>query len=381
MNSYYSDSWTTKDSFLFYKSSNYTYRKKMIILEFDDCLIIHKKINSIYKNPNSNVEIYSPTLIKKLSNLKNINIVIVSNQISNNKKNKDYIKSRVEQFFKQTNLPIMCIFPIKCNFYMKPHTGSWHMLKQLYKCKNIDLTGNVVVCSNEGGLKVEDQYTSDVDRAFANNISAKYLSVNEFLGFGKEPYRYEDNVICPEMRKKYFAILDKYKSDNPISAIIDKLDRYDIVVVMVMGMPRSGKSILSNKILNEWKADDINFHNAIKIVSGTPSKSLKMFKKAIGDRISVIIDGQCHSNKLRKPYIDVLKDKNIDVGCVYVMDINCGDEMAKLFNHVHLEGNHDTVLYKYDKYAIYRSERELPKGAVCYLPTIKLSRELIGYRF
>lgn len=384
----YSESWKLEKTFLYYKSPSYNFHNYLYVVDLEDCLINYKSISKAYKEE-FKIEIFSKDLIRKLiNNSHNHNTVIISNQICPNKRNIDFIKKRIEQFIETTNLPLLCLFALKPNFYMKPHTGLFKVLKYIYKKAGVTLKNvNINIISNEGGLYDEEtnQYTTDIDRAFANNIGCKYLSINEFLGYNDNlKFKWGSKIIVPEVRKE---IIDKINK-NYTADILEKIlsNKTDFYVILVTGPPRSGKTRLCKDIIKLWNNHEINKTSTLEFIdsSVTKSKRINCFKKFTDDRISVLIDGNCHTNELQEPFIKHLS-KNKKINHIIMIDIYIGMFISKLFNHIHLEvtKSPNTLLYKDKDYDIYNSMKEINKNIKClkYIPKIVSNSTIENYRF
>jgi len=381
--------WKITESFMYYTSPGFNFHSRIIITNLDDCLINYQNINNTY---NTDIEIFCDEYIKKLySILHNTNTVIISNYFTTNRRNIGHIKLKVEKFYTATKLPICCVFSIKPDIFMKPHTGSWKFIDHVYKSKNASII-NCLVVSNEGGLEIKDDrtgsvvYNSDVDRAFANNIGCEYKSIDEYLEYATDlRYKWDDSIILPNERKLYIEMFNKNKTKGIFGEII-KMPPIGYYVIMIMGYPRSGKTTLANHILKEWSNSPINENHAVEVLSSTLGKKnrFNQFKKLVDDRISVILDGGCHTDMLREPYINYMKKNIKNVICINIHEHI--KKLAMVFNHVYVETNFlkaNSVLYKTYKYDIYYGERSAPKNIkfITYIPEIKTNKYIEKFRF
>ena len=101
----------------------------------------------------------------------------------------------------------------------------------------------------------------------------------------------------------------------------------------------------------------------------------------------MIIDGACHTEYLRNPFINYIKEKELNVSILYI-DVNVGLEMAKVFNHVCVEEsqNEATAVYKIRDYNIYRSYFKKPKTDsnstfITYYPRIEDKKTVMYNRY
>jgi hypothetical protein len=116
------------------------------------------------------------------------------------------------------------------------------------------------------------------------------------------------------------------------------------------------------------------------ITKYTKAKKYNLCKKALEDRISVIVDGDCHTDKLREPYIALATATR---SLVLHIEVNPGIGMAYIFNHVMVENSTDEniVLYSDKEYHIYQSTVKRPEKTVLYCPVIKQTPQIMEYRY
>jgi len=389
MDEYYSNNWVNEESFIYYIDNNFKFNRNVLIVSLDNCLINYVPINISYKS-NYDLELFSTHFIDELKS-SNKSIIVISNQINSNKRNIDYIKKRTELFINKTQIPLFCIFLLKPNYLMKPHTGSWLLLKALYKVKGKTIINNAKIVSNDGGIAIRIKnnicYTNDTDRAFANNINIPYQTIDEYMRYEqKNEFRWSNDIIEPSVREICFDKITNYRKTeyNNVSIIktIEQMPKKGFYVIFIMGSPCSGKTKLANKIVKDWEKSSLDESHAVRVLSNHGKKRHREFKKLVDDRISVIIDGNCHNNKLRSYYINYLKDTSI----MLVIDILLGGMcIPKLFNHSKLENcnNISNTLYSNSVFDIYKSQRSVPKKIkfISYLPIIEKTKYITTYRY
>lgn len=397
----YSEHWKNLGTILAYQDPNFQFSSNIIITELDDCLIKPLSQNKIYNTLNHfEFEVYEPDLIKKLQKeSKDKSIVIISNQINSNKLNIDIIKRKLETINNILKIPLCAFFALRPNCFMKPHTGLWKLLNAYYKTYGQSHIHKAIVVSNEGGMIVERQQRktkeviksigfSDVDRAFANNINMPFLNIDEYLDdCDTLDFKWDTKIIPPKTREIYVQVINKRENVN-IFQELGKFGQCDVYVIMVNGAPRSGKTRFANVIVNKWRSHEFGKNNAIEILSQnyyTEARRYKKFIQLIEDRISVVIDGNCFNDDLRSKYIHFVKNKKIPI---LFVDINCGFEMSKLFNHVHVEESNDpnVNLYKFRDYNIYRALYKKPSDSqwfkyVLYIPRIEQKDSVMKFRY
>jgi DNA 3'-phosphatase len=395
----YSNNWKNLGTILLFQNKNFQFKSSVIICELDNCLVTHLSEAKIYNTMNDHsFTIYEEDLITKLQTASmDHSIIVLSNQINSNKLNIDMIKRKVEMITNVLNIPIIGLFALRANCFMKPHTGMWKLLNAYYTKYGSTCIQRAVLVSNEGGLILEktirkqlirNAVFSDVDRAFAYNIGINYRSIDEYID-DCEPldYKWSSRVIPPSTRELYVDQINKHTNEN----IFQKLNEFkncDTYLIMVMGAPRTGKTKLTKSIIKKWRESAFGEMNAIERLGMdeyTNKRRFKKFVKLINNRISVVLDGDCHSNDLRIPFIKHLDGKRIPI---LVIDVNCGLQMAKVFNHSHVEESKATNVYVYMNrvYNIYKSFHTIPTETtvlkyIRYTPHIEESSSVMKFRY
>ena len=84
-------------------------------------------------------------------------------------------------------------------------------------------------------------------------------------------------------------------------------------MVVVVGRPASGKSTLRERYFTSHGYVAVN-----RDTMGTQQKCLKAAKDSLKAGSSVIVDNTNPSKRSRKPYIDLAKEQNVPVRCLYL---------------------------------------------------------------
>ena len=395
----YSDYWKSLGCVLIYSRPDFQFKSHVIITELEDCLVKPLSKGKMYNTQNKfDFEVYDKDFISRLKKeSQDKSIVVLSNQTNTSKLNKDMIKRKLEFVADVLQIPILCMFALKPNKFMKPHTGLWKLLKVFYAQKGTGNIHHAVVISNEGGLIIEKKTKqgikqfvgfSDVDRAFASNAGIEYLSIGEYLGYESNPFQWDHHIIPPDVRDKYVSIVAKIKNQN-LFKILSEIKGVDTYLIFVMGAPRSGKTRFAKKVVNAWRKSSFGEKNAVIRMGRdiySRAKRIRHFKKEIDNQISVIIDGECFTNEFREPFMEHIKHKTtIGVLCV---EVTVGMAMAKVFNHACVEQADDekVYLYKRARYAEYGGAKEYPitndkVKFMTYAPKIEQTKEVMNYRY
>jgi DNA 3'-phosphatase len=378
-----------------YKSIDFQYNPSIIICEFENCLISRITAGKLYHaiNPKT-ITPHNEEFIKRLKNdTQDASLVIISNQLVANKLNMDMIKRKLEGFIEMYKFPLLALFAMRPNRLSKPHTGMWQLLQSYYKSVGGTIIQKACVVSNYGGRIVEETGSrgtskisydiSDMDRAFAENIDVPYFTITEYMyPEKKEKFIWNKGNLPPEIRELYIEKLSEYKNPN-IFAKMAEFGQVEAYMIMIFGAPRSGKTTLAREIIKKWRNSEFGKQNEIKRVGKdrfTRARMCKEIDKLLGSRISVIVDGDCHTVALRQPYLEIAKKYSIPV--TYI-EVNPGIGMAYLFNHVAVEQakTEDIELYSERDYLIYKGTLQQPAETILYCPYIKKSKELMEYRF
>ena len=391
----YSNNWKDLGSILLYQSNDFQFQPRVLITEFESCLIKKLSTKNLYHaiDPKSTI-IYNDDFIHKLKqDVKDLSIVVISNQCNNSKLNIDMIKRKFEDFISHVKIPILALFVLKHNRLSKPHTGTWQFLKAFYASKGNAKIHKACVISDFGGRIMEQVKkngdiriktdNSDMDRAFANNIDVPFYTIEEYLNPEKKE-RFTWNSICisPELRQLYIEKLSQYKNPNIFAKLAEK-GPSESYMIMIYGAPCSGKTTLAKELLHKWRNSEYGKTRALKrfgLDKYGKSQRIRLVTKAIADRISVIIDGDCHSAILRKPFEEIAAKFNTPI--LYV-EINPGIGFAYILNHVAIETTQDEKLLLHDdkKYYIYKSEYSKPPNVLLYCPNIKQTKQIMQYRY
>lgn len=359
--SYYSPNWKKSDSVLLYHDRHFTYATHIIILQLDDCLITSRSITYYNKKVIHGDElitqvpdIYEPELWNEVKQAakKGASIVIMANCHGQQKQLLDNIKYKTEYVAQLLDIPIIAIYSLLPNRYMKPHTGMFKFLQMMYKRADHEIR-HVTVVSQDGGLISKDRLiSSDADRAFAHNINellckthdtsiaalieeqiaakqrCTFMTVDEYIGGDKNKFAWDNTIIRPELRGSVIAELEKFSNNkheildyvrqsmsgnnltmgdvNQCTAAAKNMAgierRADCWIIAIYGAPRSGKTDTAIQLMKQWEASDIGRHHALEYFeAGTGITFWNKIYELLRRGISVIIDGIQPTNIARRP--------------------------------------------------------------------------------
>lgn len=390
----FSDNWKDLGSVLIYQSETFQFKTHVVICEFEDCLIKRTTNMGLYHaiEPKKIVP-FDEKFTKRITQIStDVSIIIISNQTKSGKLLIDAIKRKLEAFLLEHNIPLLALFALKPNRLSKPHTGMWTFLNAYFRTTGDCKIYKACVVSNLGGRITETEKKSgkinvsvdrtDLDRAFANNAGIPYHTIGEFLDQPEEKYTWNIKTLAPEIRGKYLDMLLQYKNPN-IFAKLFELGKYDAYMIGIFGAPRSGKTSLARHLLDKWRESKFGEFNAIKRLGNdkyTAVRRINLAKKLLADRISIIIDGACHTRKLRLPYEKLAEERNMSILWI---EVNPGLHMSFIFNHVAVELSDDesVCLYSDVDYHVYKSQASRPEGTLLYCPEIKRIPQIMDFRY
>ena len=154
------------------------------------------------------------------------------------------------------------------------------------------------------------------DLLFAHNCRLKFYTPEEFYhpkGFKSDP------VNLPERPYLNYTEPDPFELD---------LTDYRKYVILMIGLPASGKSHLAKDIQDRYETFDFKIVNRDSL--GTKAKNNKLFKQLIDDGDNVIVDNTNLVPKDRQFYLDYVND-DYDVVAV---NVTTDPNIRTQLNHV-----------------------------------------------
>lgn len=254
-----------------YTLNNAIYREKMAAFDYDWTLVSLKNGKTFPTNIDDWEWLY-PTIPQKIQKYYNdgFMIVIITNQ------SKDWKHEQIKLVAKTLDIPIFILVSIsKCDY--KPNPKIFNLFIGNYKInkKTSFFIGDAI------GRKSE---FSDSDKVFAENIGVSYY--------------------CPE--------LVFHTNPEIIEMPIIPLSN-DKQIIIMMGYPGSGKSIVAKNICKNE-----NFAYIEGDVYKTSTKMIKASLVHILLNKSVVFDATNSSSKKRNEYIELGKKYNYKVVCIHV---------------------------------------------------------------
>ncbi len=391
----------------------FAYSSNIIITEMNDCLL--RRIPNIHlydKMKPRELEFGDDAFVTKLRRQKASVVILTNAERLNGKVTTNLIKNKAEWIYNETKMDFICIAATKSSCFLKPHTGMWRLLKTFYRKerKRIwngdyrvslqDATADddsdedrPLVVSNYGGaFSEEKKVLSDIDRAFAWNIGAKFMTVNEFLDRTKrEKFIWNSLTIHPEQREHYVEEVKTFRNKKIFQILYSYSAKktYPFFVIFIYGAPCCGKTRLANAIISKWresKYDDT--HAIIRLGSDeyTPVKLFNRFKKHIAQHITVILDNNCYNDTLRKKYFE--EASRYDVPILFI-EVDVSIKMAEIFNHARVEESSTELvpLVCQEEFSQYKAKMAPPKydsplvTSIKHIPEIESRPTIMHYMY
>jgi hypothetical protein len=380
----YSDRWYDLGTVHIYISQNFQFSSRVTIIDFDT--VINKSPAAQIYNADRHhaFTFYNTDLMKKIIKASDTSLVILTSP-RYEPLSLDIIKRKIA-FLELKSIPVICIASTAADCFMKPHTGMWRLLNAYYKnqsnlIQSTDVIGMTAAKKSKEGA--DDQTFSNIDAAFASNIGATYYSVTRYLeDRADERFTWSNSVIAPEIRMLYCDELDKCERIDVLKEFIGM--QGDVRVLMINGAPCSGKTTLTNELVSRWNKNTVSKFNELLVLTGPANdKKLKTIKKTVQDRIHIILDGDCETDRQRAAYVTAARSTGLNVEFL-VVEVVVGIEMSKVFNHVRVEESKTMVkLVNKNSFHIYNAKvcRRSDLKYLTYYPRIDRRPAVVSFHY
>ena len=267
--------------------------KYLKIAGFDlDHTLIKSKNGKVHPKDKEDYELCFPNIKEKLKKLNEnkYRIVIFTNQSSMDKEEKkELILSRILNYVKEmgVEIPIDIYISCKGDHCRKPNTGMWDFCMRDLE---IDIKNSFFV-GDAGGRNINPQTRkkdfSCSDRMFASNVGIKFYTPEKY--FQPNIYKNKEVFVMPKLWTTFEKTQPK----------LDIKDIGDCEVVILIGAPGSGKSTISNTL--------IDFKLVSQDILKYKSKCLKTMDSLLKKGEKVLIDNTNPKRDKRQEYIDIAK--------------------------------------------------------------------------
>jgi bifunctional polynucleotide phosphatase/kinase len=279
------------ESYISMVTDNFIANNKLACFDIDGT-IIKPKSGRVFPRDNSDWKLlYYNTKSKLQKKSEKYSIIFFSNQ--KGLKKKDNVNGwihKIKNIIRDLDIQVHVYASLEDDMYRKPSIGLWDLFIKEYNIKNI--YHKSFYCSDAAGRVKVGNYKkdfSDSDRKFALNIKLKFYTPEQYF-LKKFPRKYKleglsTKDLLKTMENKAFSI-NEIKSNRQ-------------TIIIMVGYPGSGKSVISNKIKNELD---------YKIISQdeckTSKKCISLYKKLVKTNQSIIIDNTNPTVENRKQYLD-----------------------------------------------------------------------------
>jgi bifunctional polynucleotide phosphatase/kinase len=266
-----------------YYNNNTEYSNKIASFDLDWTLIKTKSGKTFPINKDDWTFLYD-SVREKLESLKDYTIVIFSNQmgISNGKVIKEDLIDKINNIYKELNIPFIFICSTEEDRYRKPMIGLFEEIVKIIK-KDIITNESYYV----GDMAGRNNDKEDTDRKFALNLNFAFYTPEEyFLNDKKAEF------------KLHGYLLD-YK--NNIESIIKLNNNKEIIVLS--GLPATGKSTVGKSLSNN---NNYKFYS--KDMNGT--KFLKLVEQSMKKDESIIVEGLFYTLVSREEILSLANKYN-----------------------------------------------------------------------
>jgi bifunctional polynucleotide phosphatase/kinase len=299
------------------------------ILAFDlDHTLIKPKRTVFPRDIDDWVYVFENVKIKlKEYHNKGYNIVVFSNQGGFDKK-REIILGRIERFLiDNSEIPISVFISTSNDLYRKPNLGMWDYYKQ--QKSDLNLEESMFVGDASGrvfkkNLKLKNDFSSS-DIKFAHNIGIKFLTPEEFF----QNKLIDDRVSHINLCGIGFKQLKDLKSIHKFSPQNPELFNTNLEMIILVGYPGCGKSTFKKSYVSKGyfniEKDSLNM---------SKSRYLTLIKTTMKDKKRIIIDSTNPDPNSRKLLINLCKECNYKVRCLY---FNIDRELSEHLNNFRMK--------------------------------------------
>ncbi|KAL4868792.1 hypothetical protein BDV12DRAFT_169040 [Aspergillus spectabilis] len=286
-----------------------TGKPRVAAFDFDSTLVSTASGNKFAKNSgdwkwwNQSV----PSKLQKL-NADGYHVTILSNQkgvsLKKDKKGADSksltnFKDRVSAVMKQLGIPLSVYAATEDDEYRKPRAGMWREFIDDY---DFDVTGvDTSESAFVGDAAGRPTDFSSTDRGFAVNVGIPFKTPEEFfLDADPEP-------VVESFDPSVYLQSDSTEEVSPPFSRNSPLE-----LVIFCGSPAAGKSTFYWNYLKPLDYERVNQD----ILKSRP-KCIKVAKEHLAVKRSVVIDNTNADLDTRSQWINVAKEFNVPIRCVY----------------------------------------------------------------
>ncbi|XP_059178049.1 bifunctional polynucleotide phosphatase/kinase-like [Physella acuta] len=300
------DSWSSHEQLFVFTSKGVTSRSKIASFDLDGTIIVTKS-GKTFPTDSTDWKIIYPEVFNELKRLhvEKYKIVFFTNQlgVSKGKTKIEDLKEKVQNVVSKLQVPVQVFIATHDGEYRKPNDGMWEKLKSGYNNKlDIDVKSSFYVGDAAGRPKdwapKKKKDFSNSDRLFALNIGLSFKTPEEFF-LNQKPAPFN----MPEFDPRTL------RNDTPLISSKSQLTKSGKEIIVLVGLPSSGKSYFANEILKPKGYAVVN-----RDTLGTWQKCVKMVNQSLVNS-SVVVDNTNLSKEERQRYVESAKNAKVPCRC------------------------------------------------------------------
>jgi hypothetical protein len=250
-------------------------------------------------------------------------VVVIENSYS--KKYLNIAKKAFEWLVDDLQVPMLGLFPLATR-YRKPYTHIWSVLER--KLGEID-KGTSLICGNMAG-RIRGSYPADYldyDRAFASNVEVQFVTNRLFNSIPERKWEWNRRLISFEQRQAYLAADESSEPD--LISVIGEMAESSMYLIIVMGPPASGKSLLGRRIAADWEQQ---MGSSLALMN--TKHSMAKLDEKFDARESVLLEGRLGKAYQRRKYIN----KAAEYGApILIVNLTTPRELCMLLYHISVQ--------------------------------------------
>jgi bifunctional polynucleotide phosphatase/kinase len=289
--------WKNNEEYLLGKTENFKLLNKVACFDLDGTLIKVKSGKKFPINSNDWLLLYNK-ITKKINKLikDEYCFIIVSNQYKlNGMRETEWIK-KLDNILNTLNVETLVCCAKQKNKFRKPMTGFFDEIIEKIDNKIVISKKDSFYCGDACGRETDH---SDCDYKFAKNIGISFFTPEELF--------LKEQVIIPDISYSLINNLNHEDYDK-INFVPVKND-----LIIMVGLPASGKSWFSQKISTKYNYVIIN-----QDILKTKKKCLKEMECNVKKNLNIIIDNTNPSKETRKEYIDIGIKYNYNIRIIHI---------------------------------------------------------------
>ncbi|XP_055377609.1 uncharacterized protein F21D5.5 isoform X2 [Condylostylus longicornis] len=302
-----------------------------------DWTIVKTKSGNVFPKDTNDWEIMLPEIPKKLKLLvqDGFKICIFTNQSGIGKGNfplEDF-KKKIEAVQNRLNIPLQVFIATGRGIFRKPLPGMWNYLQD-HKNGGVEISKERSFYVGDAAGRPETKLPvkrkrdhSCVDRLFAFNIGVSFFTPEEHFQ-GKKKFEW----VAPEYNPK-----TKIDSSNLYEPKTTQVPSENCEIIIMVGLPGSGKSTFSNEYLEPAGYKIINAD-----ILGNVQKCLYECEESIKLKKSCAIDNTNIDLESRKKFINLARKYDVDCRC-FIMNTSFAHIKHNLVFRVLTDKDHSKI--------------------------------------